>query len=156
VDTSSDIGVFTSGGAKLVKQVLDTDATPRKIDPLATVDWQTNNGWYVTTPDNERFNVDPGLQLGTLVIAANIPEQDYCNSTGRSVLYQLDYKSGNILKVTEYQEQVVGITQLQTRGGAGPVVIDPVFGDGTTGNTTQISNSGGAGGVNRVSWREIE
>jgi type IV pilus assembly protein PilY1 len=156
VDTGADVGVFTSVGANLVHQVLSMATTPRKIDPLATVDWTTNNGWYVTTPTNERFNVDPGLQLGTLVIASNIPEQDYCHSTGKSVLYQLDYKSGNILKVTEYEEQIVGTTQLQTRGGAGPVVIDPVFGDGSTGNTTQISNAGGAGGVTRVSWREIE
>lgn len=157
VDTGSSVGVFsTTATSKLVKQTLDTSATPRKINPLAAVDWQTNNGWYVTAPSNERFNVDPGLQLGTLVIASNIPEQDYCHSTGRSVLYQLDYKSGNILKVDEYQEQIVGTTQLQTRGGAGPVVIDPVFGDGSTGNTTQVNGGSGATGVTRVSWREIE
>jgi type IV pilus assembly protein PilY1 len=157
VDTGSSVGVFSDTAAsKLVQQTLDTSVTPRVIKPLTAVDWQTNHGWFVTTPKNERFNVDPGLQLGTLVIAANIPEQDYCNSTGKSVLYQLDYKSGNILKVTEYQEQIVGVTQLQTRGGAGPVVIDPVFGDGSTGNTTQVNGGGGASGVTRVSWREID
>jgi type IV pilus assembly protein PilY1 len=156
VDTGASLGVFSSAGAKLVAQTLDTSVKPRVINPLAAVDWQSQNGWYVTTPNNERFNVDPGLQLGTLVIASNIPEQDYCHSTGKSVLYQLDYKSGNILKVNEYEEQIVGNTQLQTRGGAGPVVIDPVFGDGSTGNTTQIGNSGGTGAVSRVSWREIE
>ena len=157
VDTGASLGVFSvTTTSKLVEEKLDTSVTPRVINPLEAVDWQANHGWYVTTPSNERFNVDPGLQLGTLVIAANIPEQDYCHSTGKSVLYQLDYKSGNILKVTEYQEQIVGVTQLQTRGGAGPVVIDPVFGDGSTGNTTQVNGGGGVTGVTRVSWREIE
>jgi type IV pilus assembly protein PilY1 len=146
---------FSSGGG-LIEQVLDTNVTPRKLKKVNTVDWSTDNGWFVTTPDVERFNVDPGLQLGTLVIASNIPKQDYCNSTGKSILYQLNYRSGDVLKADEFQEQIVGITQLQTNGGAGPVVIDPVFGDGTTGNTEQKNGSGGSGTVTRVSWREIE
>jgi len=158
-----DTGTSPAAGAilsdTLVKQTLDTSTTPRTTKtPEAPVDWQTDGGWYVDTPTNskERFNVDPGLQLGTLVIAANIPVQDYCNNDGSSVLYQLDYKSGKVLKVDTYEAQIVGNTQLQTRGGAGPIVIDPVFGNGNTGNTTQVNGGGGATGATRVSWREIE
>ncbi len=156
-DTGAYIGVLTdTGTSQLVTQTLNAAVDPRVIDPISTVDWSTNNGWFVTTPVGERFNVDPGLQLGTLVIASNIPEQDYCKPTGSSVLYQLDYKSGNVLKTNEYDAQIVGITQLQTGGGSGPVAIDPVFGDGTTGNTAQVGGGGVAGAATRVSWREIE
>lgn len=163
-DTGTYLGVLTESGANLVSQTLrEANAAEiaagdnsRKIDSLTAVDWQVNNGWYVTTPDVERFTVDPGLQLGTLVIAGNIFEQGYCEPTGSTVLYQLDYKSGNVLKTSEYSAQIVGITQLQTRGGAGPVVIDPVFADGTTGNVAQAGAVGGGGSATRVSWREIE
>jgi type IV pilus assembly protein PilY1 len=163
-DTNDDLGLLTDSAAELVHQDI-RDATDaeiaagdptRKIDPLLPVDWQLQNGWYITTPVGERFTVDPGLQLGTLVIAGNIFEQGYCAPTGSTVLYQLDYRSGNVLKVSEFSAQIVGITQLQTRGGAGPVVIDPVFADGTTGNVEQESPPGGASSARRISWREIE
>jgi type IV pilus assembly protein PilY1 len=154
-DTGSYVGVLTvTTTSKLVSQTLDTTTDPRRIDPIKAVDWQLNNGWFVTVPNNERFTVDPGLQLGTLVIAANIAEQGYCKPTGSSVLYQLNYKDGNVLTTSEYEAQIVGTTQLQLTTGS--VVIDPVFADGSTGNTPQPTPPGGAGGATRVSWREIE
>jgi type IV pilus assembly protein PilY1 len=157
VDTGASLGLFTSTGAKLVPQTLDTSATPRKINPLAAVDWQTNNGWYVATPNNERFNIDPVLQLGTLVMVANIPEQDYCHSTGRSIVYQFNYKSGNVEAANEYEEQIVGSNASQTNGGAGNVIFTHI-GDDSEPITEKCKNCGapGATGVTRVSWREIE
>lgn len=163
-DTDGYIGVLSSENSGMVSQTLrEANAaeiaagdTSRKIDPLVPVNWSINNGWYITVPLGERFTVDPGLQLGTLVIAANIHESGYCEPTGSSVLYQLDYRSGQVLKTNEYAAQIVGITQLQTRGGSGPVVIDPVFADGSTGNTPQAGVVGGTGSAVRVSWREIE
>lgn len=163
-DTNADLGLLSDDASLLVAQEIrdSTDAEiaaggpTRRIDPLVPVDWQLQNGWFITTPAGERFTVDPGLQLGTLVIAGNIFEQGYCAPTGSTVLYQLDYRSGNVLKVSEFSAQIVGITQLQTRGGAGPIVIDPVFADGTTGNVDQESPPGGAGSARRISWREIE
>jgi type IV pilus assembly protein PilY1 len=163
-DVGFDLELLTEDDAELVdQQIRDSTAAEiaagdptRQIDPLVAVDWQTQNGWFITTPVGERFTVDPGLQLGTLVIAGNIFEQGYCAPTGSTVLYQLDYRSGNVLKVSEYSAQIVGITQLQTRGGAGPIVIDPVFADGSTGNVAQAGGGLGAGNARRVSWREIE
>jgi type IV pilus assembly protein PilY1 len=161
-DTNSDLGVLTSGGANLVSQTLDATTSPR-TSTNNTVDWSTNNGWYVTTPVGERFNVDPGLQLGTLVIAANIPETDYCQPTGASVLYQLSYKSGFVLATNVFQAQIVGNTQLQLGGSGGggsvvggKIVIESVLADGTTMNTDQASSGGAAGTAIRVNWREIE
>jgi type IV pilus assembly protein PilY1 len=162
-DTGADIGVLTTTGANLVAQTLDSSVNPRTSTSTA-VDWGTQNGWYVTTPVGERFNVDPGLQLGTLVIAANIPAADYCNPTGSSILYQLSYKSGAVLKTSTFQAQTVGTTQLQLGGSGsgsgnvhgGKVVIEVVLADGTTVNTDQVSSGGAAGTARRVSWREIE
>jgi type IV pilus assembly protein PilY1 len=155
-DTGASLGILSATPATLVSQTLDSSSSPRKINPIKAVDWQTDNGWYVTTPVSERFNVDPGLQLGVLVMAANIPEQGYCNPTGRSVLYQLDYKSGNVLKTSEYQAQIVGNTQVQLGGPGGAVFVELVFGTGQTGGTAQPPPPPGAGGITRVGWREIE
>jgi len=154
-DMGTDLGSFTSASTPLVAQTLNASSSPRTITSLQPVNWGTSAGWYVTAPQGERFNVDPGLQLGTLVIAANITAADECTD-GSSVLYQLDYRSGNVLMTNSYSALIVGTTQLQTGGGSGPVVIDPVFATGTTGNTTQVTGTGGVGGVRRVSWREIE
>jgi len=161
-DTNTDIGVLTSAGANLVSQTLDDSTSPR-TSTNNTVDWTTNNGWYVTTPVGERFNVDPGLQLGTLVIAANVPKTDYCKPTGSSVLYQLSYKSGFVLTTNVFQAQIVGNTQLQLGGSGdggsvvgGKIVIESVLADGTTMNTDQKGGGGAAGTAVRVNWREIE
>lgn len=161
-DTNTYLGVLTSGGANLVSQTLNSGVTPRTTTNNP-VDWSTQNGWYVTTPVGERFNVDPGLQLGTLVIAANIPETDYCQPTGSSVLYQLNYKSGFVLATNIFQAQIVGTTQVQLGGTGsggsvvgGKIVIESVLADGTTMNTDQAGGGGAAGTVIRVNWREIE
>ncbi len=59
-----------------------------------TVD-ASKNGWRVDLPDlGERVNVDPKLQLGTLIIGSNIPASSACTSGGTSYLNFLDYKTG--------------------------------------------------------------
>lgn len=163
-DTNTDLGVLTSAGANLVSQTLNGSTSPR-TSTNNSVDWSDNNGWYVTTPSGskERFTVDPGLQLGTLVMAANIPEADYCNPTGSAILYQLSYKNGFVLTTNTFQAQVVGNTQLQLGGSGGTggvhggkVVIESVLADGTTMNTDQQNGGGAAGTAVRINWREIE
>jgi len=57
------------------------------------VEWSTNDGWYVEMPVGERINVDPRLQLGTIVAVANQPCESGCVG-GKSVMYALDYKTG--------------------------------------------------------------
>jgi type IV pilus assembly protein PilY1 len=157
-DTDASIGVLTTAST-MVTQTLNSGVTPRTSSASEPMNWATKDGWFMTVPTGERFNVDPSLQLGTLVIAANrvATNDDYCAPSGSSILYQLDFKSGNVLMTDIYTSaQIVGTTQLQTQGGAGPVVIDPVFSDGTTGNTQQRNSGSVAGSATRVSWREIE
>jgi len=93
-DKGIDLGVLTSTTAALTRQTLDTTVSPRTIPNPVAMDWSTKNGWYVNLPVGERMNVDPRLQLGTLAIIANVPDDDYCRVGGTSWLYSLDYKSG--------------------------------------------------------------
>ena len=96
-DTGADLGIFTSAGANLVAQTLDTSGNPRTIPNPVSVDWATKNGWYVTLPVGERVNIDPRLQLGVLVVGANVPKDDYCLVGGTSWAYKLDFRSGAAL-----------------------------------------------------------
>jgi type IV pilus assembly protein PilY1 len=160
-DTNTNLGDLTAAGANLVAQTLDDSTSPRTTTDTP-VDWALNNGWFVATPVGERFTVDPGLQLGTLVVASNIPETDYCNPAGKSVLYQLSYKNGKVYTTSEFQAQIVGNTQLQLGGSGnssvsgGKIVIVSVLADGTTMTTDQLNGGGAAGTAVRINWREIE
>jgi type IV pilus assembly protein PilY1 len=60
-----------------------------------TTNCTTNGGWYVDLPDSgERVNVDMKLQLGTLVVASNVPQNNACNIGGYSWLNFFDARNG--------------------------------------------------------------
>ncbi len=55
----------------------------------------TNGGWYADLPDTgERVNIDMKLQLGTLVVASNVPQNNACNIGGFSWLNFFDARNG--------------------------------------------------------------
>jgi len=87
----------------LVTQTL-TDATTATGAGIRTatsnpVDLTSKSGWMVDLPDvGERVNVDPKLQLGTLIIGSNIPASSACVSGGTSYLNFLDYKTGGFIQ----------------------------------------------------------
>jgi type IV pilus assembly protein PilY1 len=111
-DTGQDLGVLTGQDANLVRQVLDVADAPRRIPNPVPVDWSDGNGWYVETPVGERITVDPRLQLGSLVVLSNSPEDDECTIGGSSWLYTLDFRTGGAI-VTQ-RDMAVG----QRVGGA--------------------------------------
>ena len=86
-------------GATVVAQTL-TDSTTGTGAGIRTatsnaVALTSKNGWRVDLPDaRERVNVDPKLQLGTLIVGSNIPLSSACTSGGTSYLNFLDYKTG--------------------------------------------------------------
>jgi type IV pilus assembly protein PilY1 len=54
-----------------------------------------NGGWFADLPDSgERVNVDMKLQLGTLVVASNVPQNNACNIGGYSWLNFFDARNG--------------------------------------------------------------
>jgi type IV pilus assembly protein PilY1 len=89
--------------ATVVAQTL-TDSTTGTGAGIRTatsnpVDLTTKNGWRVDLPNSgERVNVDPKLQLGTLIIGSNIPANSACTSGGTSYLNFLDYKTGGYIQ----------------------------------------------------------
>jgi type IV pilus assembly protein PilY1 len=99
-DTGSYIGVLTASASNLVQQTLDSSVTPRTIPNPVAVDWTTKNGWYLELPVGERVNIDPRLQLGVLVVAANAPKSDYCVVGGTSWAYSLDFRTGGALSTS--------------------------------------------------------
>jgi type IV pilus assembly protein PilY1 len=55
----------------------------------------TNGGWFADLPDTgERVNIDMKLQLGTLVVASNVPQNNACNIGGYSWLNFFDARNG--------------------------------------------------------------
>jgi type IV pilus assembly protein PilY1 len=61
----------------------------------STADCNLANGWVVNLPDaGERVNVDMKLQLGTLVVASNVPENSACTIGGYSWLNYVNYSTG--------------------------------------------------------------
>jgi len=90
-------------GATVVAQTL-TDSTTGTGAGIRTatsnaVDLTTKNGWRVDLPiSGERVNVDPKLQLGTLIVGSNIPATSACTSGGTSYLNFLDYKTGGYIQ----------------------------------------------------------
>ena len=90
-------------GATVVAQTL-TDTTTgtgagTRTATSNAVDLATKNGWRADLPNSgERVNVDPKLQLGTLIVGSNIPSSSACTSGGRSYLNFLDYKTGGYIQ----------------------------------------------------------
>jgi type IV pilus assembly protein PilY1 len=156
-----------------VAQTLNTGGTPRTLASSAAVDWRTGNGWYLNLPVGERMTVDPSLQLGTFVIASNIPESNYCAAGGSSWLYALNYRTGGPVSTAtsglvaaampQAGQQTVGtfignaltmdVSLLQLPGGK---VIALVSKSDTTVDTKPVDvETGGTLPVRRTGWREL-
>jgi type IV pilus assembly protein PilY1 len=157
--------------ADFVRQDLTpTTATERTttIDSGATpVDFTTQNGWFIDLPDggtagnpSERVNVDPILQLGTLVVASNVPIADACVAGGYGWLNFLDYKTGGYIvgSTANMASQklsgalVVGINVIQLPGGA--VKTEATLADNQV-QTKDTPTSATSLEGRRVTWREL-
>jgi type IV pilus assembly protein PilY1 len=148
----------------LIQQTITAiDSTSRTVASVNVVDW-TNpavRGWFIDLPDTgERVNVDPLLQLGTLVVDSNVPSTDTCVAGGTSWLNFFDYRTGGYVagatgnavseKVTG--SIIVGISVTQLPGGK--VVVLGQEGSGKLGaHGAPIAPTNFEG--KRVGWREL-
>lgn len=167
-DTGTDLGVLQSAGANLVAQTLDTSTSPRAIASPATVNWASQNGWYLNLPVGERIDTDPALQLGTLVVASNIPDDTYCAVGGESWLYALNYQTGGpvssaalggatgtegIVGTFLGNALTVGLNLIKLPGGK---VVALVSKSDATVQSEDVPISPSAGALpHRVGWREL-
>ncbi len=165
-------GFPTSTITGFVRQDLSastTAPTTERITTNNTVDFadSTVKGWFIDLPDgavsgqgSERVNVDPILQLGTLVMASNVPSTDTCVAGGFGWVNFLDYKtgtdvtgsSGNMASTKISASLVVGINVIQLPGGTVKTIV-------TTADNQQLTKDTPVAPTTlqgkRVSWREL-
>ena len=167
-DTGTDLGALQSSGAKLVAQTLNATTSPRTMATPAAVDWATKNGWYVNLPIGERVDVDPALQLGTFVVASNVPDDSYCKVGGTSWLYALNYQTGGPVSTAAMggvsgNEQIVGtfmgnaltvgLSLIQLPGGKVVALVSKS--DATVQSASVPVSPSASASPHRVGWREL-
>jgi type IV pilus assembly protein PilY1 len=150
-------------GTSMVQRQFQAGTLPgtRTIAPATAPVWTTDFGWYIDLPDSgERANVDPQLQLGTLVVATNVPSLDSCTAGGISYINFLDFQTGsfvpgatgNMASQSIGSSLTVGINVIMLPGGK-------VITIATTAANQQLSQDTPVSQVEfqarRVSWREL-
>lgn len=153
--------------AGFVQQTLTTSGTTRTVANPQTVNFDMNNGWFIDLPDggspgspSERVNVDPVLQLGTLVVPSNVPSSDTCVAGGYGWVNFLDYRSGsyvegssgNMASTKISASVVVGINVVQLPGGTVKTIVTTADNQQIT-QETPVKPANVAGG--RATWREL-
>jgi type IV pilus assembly protein PilY1 len=138
-----------------------TDDPTRTVSSGTAPSWATDFGWLLDLPDDgERVNVDPQLQLGTLVVASNVPSGDTCTAGGFSWINFLDYATGSYVPgATDSMASnklassiAVGINVIMLPGGKVVTIVTTADNQQLTQNTP-VPSSSFAG--RRVSWREL-
>ena len=160
-DDLTSTAVTVRGGAAYVQQFLSATGPDTRTATSNAVDWTTQKGWYVDLPDSgERANVDPILQLGTLVVPTNVPSNDTCVAGGYGWVNFLDFKSGsyvtgataNMTSTKIGASLVVGVNVVQLPGGTVKTIVTTADNQQLT-QDTPVSPPSVAG--RRVSWREL-
>jgi type IV pilus assembly protein PilY1 len=159
--------VKTSGD--LVQQTLSLTAgdTARTVDSPQTVDWNSKYGWFVELLEaRERVNVDPKIQLGTLVVASNVPDDTgaaACSTGGHSWLNFLDIRTGSYVVNNQSNPGQYASVKLGSALAVGINIVKLPNGKLITITTTSDNQHpvketpvGSAGlPMKRVSWREL-
>jgi len=154
-----------TGATGMLQQTITQNTSTTRLITGSTVDWATQQGWYVDfnpggNSPGERVNLDPTLALGTLLVVTNVPDATACTVGGYSWLYQLDFKTGQ--NVTGAQNQVaaskmgnnaitVGFVVVRLPGGQLKAIVT----DATGGKTPTGVTVSGSSATRRVSWREL-
>ncbi|MGQ0512372.1 MAG: pilus assembly protein [Betaproteobacteria bacterium] len=143
--------------------------TERTVATVNPVDFSSASvgGWFIDLPDgatggngSERVNVDPILQLGTLVMPSNVPSTDTCVAGGFGWINFLDFKTGgfipgstaNMASTKISASLVVGINVVQLPGGTIKTIVTTADNQQLT-KDTPVAPSTLVG--RRVSWREL-
>jgi len=160
--TTSPVIADVRGSSVVQRQFLaGTLPGTRTIAPATAPVWTTDFGWRLDLPDSgERGNVDPQLQLGTLVVATNVPSLDTCTAGGISYINFLDFQTGsfvpgatgNMASQSIGSSLVVGINVIMLPGGKVVTIVTTASNQQLTQDTpiSQVEFQG-----RRVSWREL-
>jgi len=147
--------------SNMVQQTLTASSASTRTTTSNAVDFNTKMGWFVDLPDSgERVNVDPILQLGTLVVPSNVPSNDTCVAGGHGWINFFDYRTGsfvagasaNMASTKIAASLVVGINVVQLPGGKVVTIVTTADNQQLT-QQTPVAPAGIAG--RRVTWREL-
>ncbi len=133
----------------------------RTLQCAANCSNNTDNGWYVDLPESgERVNIDPKLQLGTLVVASNVPQNSECTIGGYSYINFFDFRTGLAVSTTANSSigykiadaLAVGFNIVRLPDGKSVVIVQT--GDAKQ-RTMEDPIASPALGGRRTSWREL-
>lgn len=168
--SGTGLGLVRTSGV-LVAQTMSnfTGASGQQLRTTSTnpVNWASKSGWYIdldpgNTSPGERVNVDVQLQLGSLTVATNVPNDNACNVGGYSFLYNFDFKTGQYLQTSAEQAvgtrlssnaMVAGMNTIRLQSGKIITIITDTAGGIISQETPTPPPPGGV--PNRVSWREL-
>ncbi len=158
-----DLGSTTLSDVRntLIGRTVTSSGGVRKVTCTYNCTATTDKGWFVDLPDlGERVNVDPKLQLGTLIVASNVPVSSECSIGGYSYINYLDYKTG-LAVATAVNGSIgqkiadslaVGLNVVRLPGGKTVVIV-------TTSDSKQTTTEAPVAPPNptgrRISWREL-
>lgn len=142
-------------GGNLVQQTLNSSRT---ITSPLSVNWSTQNGWFVDLDQSskERIFLDGvPLSSGVLAFASSVPGGSVCAPGGVSYLYQFSINAGTVLgTVTQFNTMIVGVGRVMDSAGNVSAIVtrqDQRLVQQASGTTTP---SVGAT-VRRATWREL-
>ena len=151
---STGLGPLRDEPAKLVLQVLQADR--RMADKPPTVNWNTQNGWYVDLWDlSERVALD-GIPLGSdlIAFASTVPNGDPCGNGGSSYLYQFQLSSGVVRDLGISDSLIVGVSRVMDSAGR----VSAFFTKRDQSmelKAAGVSKVGPQPRVRRAAWREL-
>lgn len=151
---STGLGPLRDEPANLVRQELQADR--RMADKPPTVNWNTQNGWYVDLWDlSERVALD-GIPLGSdrIAFASTVPNGDPCGNGGSSYLYQFQLSSGVVRDLGISDSLIVGVSRVMDSAGR----VSAFFTKRDQSMELKlagVSEGGRQPRVRRAAWREL-
>jgi type IV pilus assembly protein PilY1 len=145
---------------RLTMTTVGTDRFVNCDSASPTANCSSTNGWYVDLPESgERVNVSMELQLGTLVVASNVPANTACEPGGFGFLNFFDFATGFSPAGSTARSgfRVTGLTVGLSivRLPDGTVVVYRQKHTGEPPGKEAVPISAGAPTGKRLTWREL-
>jgi len=151
---ATGLGVLRNTTAGLVQQTLNS---ARQIGTVQTVDWATQNGWYVdlNIASGERIALDgTPLATGVMAFASSVPSRVASAQGGGAYVYQFDLATGKVLNTPTQLPLLVGLGRIVSNNGKISALLTTQD-QQTLLSASLESSTGSTGTIRRSAWREL-